>query len=104
MRTSLAVRIAALAALATVSPLAAQSAATHNHGDRMPLYGERLGSYTWPVTTTSPTAQAYFDQGVRLMYAYTPGGRAALLRGGAHGGPAVRHVLVGRGVGRWGRT
>jgi hypothetical protein len=56
------------------SSAAAQSSAHQDHDrDRMPLYGERLGSYTWPVTTTSQTAQAYFDQGVRLMYAYTPG-------------------------------
>ena len=56
------------------SSAAAQSSAHQDHDrDRMPLYGERLGSYTWPVATTSPTAQAYFDQGVRLMYAYTPG-------------------------------
>jgi tetratricopeptide (TPR) repeat protein len=35
-----------------------------------PLYGAALGSYTWPVSTTSPEAQAYFDEGVKLMYAY----------------------------------
>ena len=35
-----------------------------------PLYGPALGSYTWPVTTTSPEAQAYFDEGVKLMYGY----------------------------------
>ena len=29
-----------------------------------------LGTYSWRVHTTSPTAQAYFDQGLRLMYAY----------------------------------
>lgn len=57
------------------SAAAQTGAAAHSQHDRdrMPLYGERLGNYTWPVTTTSPTAQAYFDQGVRLMYAYTPG-------------------------------
>jgi tetratricopeptide (TPR) repeat protein len=29
-----------------------------------------LGQYSWAVTTASPQAQAYFDQGLRLMYAY----------------------------------
>jgi tetratricopeptide (TPR) repeat protein len=50
--------------------LLAQAPDAH-HGERMPLFGERLGSYSWPVTTHVPKAQAYFDQGARLMYAYT---------------------------------
>jgi tetratricopeptide (TPR) repeat protein len=35
-----------------------------------PLYGAALGGYTWPITTASPEAQTYFDEGVKLMYAY----------------------------------
>src|SRR5262245_15590203 len=31
---------------------------------------EDLGSYHRVVTTTSPRAQAYFDQGLRLVYAF----------------------------------
>lgn len=31
-----------------------------------------LGRFSWPVTTSVPEAQAYFDQGVRLMYSFTP--------------------------------
>ena len=34
------------------------------------LYGEVLGSYSWPVTTRDPRAQEYFDQGARLMFSY----------------------------------
>lgn len=36
---------------------------------RVPLYRD-LGSHHHPVTTTSPVAQAYFDQGLRLQYAF----------------------------------
>lgn len=35
-----------------------------------PLMTDALGPGTWPVTTSSAQAQAYFDQGVKLMYAY----------------------------------
>lgn len=38
----------------------------------VPLYAEALGTFTWPVTTPSADAQAYFDQGVKLMYAFAP--------------------------------
>lgn len=39
----------------------------------VPLYGDALGRYGWPVTTASHEAQAYFDEGVKLMYAYARG-------------------------------
>ncbi|MGR0189115.1 tetratricopeptide repeat protein [Azospirillum aestuarii] len=37
-----------------------------------------LGTLSWPVTTASPQAQAFFDQGLRLSYAFNHGeaGRA----------------------------
>jgi tetratricopeptide (TPR) repeat protein len=42
-------------------------------GPSIDLYdGEMLGTYHWPISTQVPRAQAYFDQGVRLMFAYTP--------------------------------
>ncbi len=55
------------------APLAAQHAGGHAaapDSTRPPLYTEALGSFTWPVTTASAQSQAYFDQGVKLMYAY----------------------------------
>jgi hypothetical protein len=36
----------------------------------VPLYTDALGSFSWHITTASPEAQAYFDQGVKLMYAF----------------------------------
>ena len=38
----------------------------------MQLYTVGLGKYSWPVTTKSREAQAFFDQGVQLLYAFTP--------------------------------
>ena len=38
--------------------------------DAIPLHREILGTYSWRITTRSPVAQGYFDQGLRLMYAY----------------------------------
>jgi len=37
--------------------------------DTPPLY-ENLGTHRFPITTDSPRAQAYFDQGIRLYYAF----------------------------------
>ncbi len=38
---------------------------------QVPLYTV-LGTFAWPVTTSVAAAQAYFNQGVRMMYAFTP--------------------------------
>ena len=35
-------------------------------------YPEALGPLTRPITTKSPRAQKFFDQGVQMMYAFTP--------------------------------
>jgi tetratricopeptide (TPR) repeat protein len=37
--------------------------------ETVPLYTD-LGTHTYPVTTTDSRAQAYFDQGLRLYYAF----------------------------------
>jgi len=38
-------------------------------GSKAPLY-DNLGNYHFPVTTSSPEAQKYFDQGLTLSYAF----------------------------------
>jgi tetratricopeptide (TPR) repeat protein len=65
--------LAALLLLASVEAGAQHPAGDGAHADTAapaPLYGDALGSYTWPVTTGSREAQAYFDEGVKLMYGY----------------------------------
>ncbi len=37
--------------------------------DSVPLYDD-LGNHRYPITTRTPAAQAYFDQGLRLYYAF----------------------------------
>jgi hypothetical protein len=54
------------ALLACAAPAAAQQ------GDAIPLYSGVLGTFSWPVSTRVAEAQGYFDQGVRLMYAFKP--------------------------------
>jgi tetratricopeptide (TPR) repeat protein len=61
-------RIAILAALLVAHPLAAQQPATPAPTDSVPLYTD-LGTLHHPVTAL-PAAQAYFDQGLRLMYGF----------------------------------
>lgn len=67
-------RIAAL--LCAGALLAAPAAAQHDHGapsaaaaDSVPLYGN-LGSHHYAISSRVPAAQAYFDQGLRLYYAF----------------------------------
>lgn len=67
--------LALLLALGASAPAAAQhDSHTSAPGDSAsaPLYGDALGTFSWPVSTASPEAQAYFDQGVKLMYAFAP--------------------------------
>jgi tetratricopeptide (TPR) repeat protein len=60
-----------VASLALVPGIAAaQDGAAPDTDDRFPLYRAGLGSLTRPVTTTVEEAQAYFRQGLQLMYAF----------------------------------
>jgi tetratricopeptide (TPR) repeat protein len=40
--------------------------------DPMPLAHAGLGPFSRPITTSSPEAQAFFDQGIQLLYAFAP--------------------------------
>jgi tetratricopeptide (TPR) repeat protein len=76
-------RLPKIFALATLAcAVAAPALAQHEMGhdpsypagfdEPMPLAPAGLGPLSRPVTTTSPEAQAYFDQGLQLLYAFTP--------------------------------
>ena len=65
----------ALVACRTVPPRAAPASApapttATSPATAVPLHAEALGTYSWRIATRQPMAQAYFDQGLRLMYAY----------------------------------
>ena len=61
--------ISVVAALAVGCASPRQSPAPGEEKGRAPLY-ENLGATQVPITTTSPDAQRYFDQGMRLSYAF----------------------------------
>src|SRR5262245_28331477 len=52
----------------------ADPARAHQHGtpgpDARPILYESLGTYSYRITTASPDAQRWFDQGLRLVYAF----------------------------------
>ncbi len=48
--------------------------------EAMPLYAKGLGAFSRDVTTDSPEAQAFFNQGIQLMYAFTPENAARSFR------------------------
>jgi tetratricopeptide (TPR) repeat protein len=58
--------LAVLVLLLTTLPLIA---AEEKEEERMPLY-DTLGPYGRTITTSSPSAQRYFDQGLALAYAF----------------------------------
>lgn len=63
-----------LLALGAAVPAAAQHdghTSAPEDSASVPLYGDALGTFSWPVTTASAEAQAYFDQGVKLVYAFS---------------------------------
>src|SRR5262245_66646623 len=43
----------------------------HGGPERAVRY-DSLGSYSYRITTGSPEAQRWFDQGIRLVYAFNP--------------------------------
>ncbi len=57
--------------LPTIVPVQAQEYPP-DFEDPMPLFETALGDFTRPISTDSPGAQAYFDQGMAFMYAFTP--------------------------------
>jgi tetratricopeptide (TPR) repeat protein len=75
MRTALQVRISsvvALLALTLTGPLSCTTSGTPETKPRatsQPLYNN-LGSLQHPITTKEPLAQRYFDQGMRLVFAF----------------------------------
>ena len=63
--------VVALVALSCVaSPLAAQGPAAWTTGEPVPLYKTGLGTFTRPISSKIPGAQAYFDQGMQMMFSF----------------------------------
>ncbi|MDH3207116.1 MAG: hypothetical protein OEO79_10920, partial [Gemmatimonadota bacterium] len=60
--------VTALAALAIPAVLVAQDEAA---APEVPLLTEVLGDFSRPIDTDVPMAQAFFDQGMQMVYAFT---------------------------------
>jgi tetratricopeptide (TPR) repeat protein len=85
-RSTLLVSIALLALGCSAPPT------SHHHGDAgatvsPPLFDD-LGGYHREITTMSPRAQAYFDQGLRLVYGFNHSEARAAFREAARLDPA----------------
>ena len=50
-------------------PTVASSAAVYDDLSNVPLW-TNLGTISYPITSASPMAQRYFDQGLRLAYGF----------------------------------
>ncbi len=58
-----------------------------------------LGDYTYKITTASLDAQAFFDQGLRLIYAFNPGEAAASFRSASDKDPTCAMCCWGEALG-----
>jgi tetratricopeptide (TPR) repeat protein len=66
-----AIRLASVLGVVLVSPaVASQGHGSADPGRRVPPLFDDLGTYHRPITTSSPSVQAYFDQGLRLLFAF----------------------------------
>ena len=59
-------------------PLALLTACSADQSGTLALF-EGLGDHQHTITTTVPRAQAYFDQGLRLTYAFNHGEAISVL-------------------------
>ena len=77
LRHRLIIFSALLLALAGCAAQGQDAVQSQTHGapgrssaDGRPVLYDSLGSYSYRITTTSPDAQRWFDQGLRLVYAF----------------------------------
>ena len=67
-----AIVISSLSAIAAATATAQEVEYPAGFDEEATYYPDALGPLTRPVTTTSSKAQKFFDQGVQMMYAFTP--------------------------------
>lgn len=64
--------ISSLSAIASPGAKAQEVEYPAGFDEEATYYAEALGPLTRPITTSSAEAQKFFDQGVQMMYAFTP--------------------------------
>lgn len=65
-------KLAALAIALTLPSLGSAQDVDYpeSFNEPMPLYEEAMGDFHYPISSDNEKAQAYFDQGFQLMYAF----------------------------------
>ena len=101
---------AADAAAQPASPAAPPATATHKHYEPVAAATQarpdgvlaprlqRLGTHTMPVSTTRPLAQRFFDQGLRLAYAFNHAEAGRSFREAARLDPALAMAYWGQAL------
>jgi tetratricopeptide (TPR) repeat protein len=77
--------------------LAAATLAVPHAADSVPLYTD-LGQHSYSITTDDPMAQRYFDQGLRLYYAFNHEEAIASFREAARRDPACAMCFWGEAL------
>jgi tetratricopeptide (TPR) repeat protein len=85
-------------ALAACSTQRADMAHEGHGGTERPVRYDTLGSYSHRITTASPEAQGWFDQGLRLVYAFNHQEAQKAFREGARVDPACAMCYWGIAV------
>jgi tetratricopeptide (TPR) repeat protein len=69
-RAAIGVLVSATIGSNALAQEAGEASLPASFGEPMPLYTTALGPFSRTITTASPEAQSYFDQGFQLMYAF----------------------------------
>ena len=64
------------------------------HEESVPLQDD-LGNHTYPISTSVPLAQRYFDQGLILSYGFNHAESAQIVSGSGPARSNVRDVFLG---------
>ena len=86
--------------VACTAALTVNAQQTHSHGASAPpqppaTLRTGLGSYHHAITTTSPEAQKYFDQGLTLVFGFNHGGAIRMFRRASELDPSAAMPLWG---------
>lgn len=87
-------RESALSFFIRAAAAAAAPAATDARSPRLP----GMGPLSYPITTGSPDAQSFFDQGLKLFYAFNPGEAVASFRAASDADPACAMCFWGEAL------
>jgi len=85
------------------APTTASDQTSHVHqashaarpADAQPVLYDSFGTHSYPITTSSADAQRWFDQGLRMVYAFNHAEALKAFPAGRSRGSELRDVLLG---------